>query len=177
MFTVQPAQQSGELSAQTQAAVEARGNPTIYNLDEIFGDVMFTPDGDTVFQKEDPNQLMISSAEVTNIATNASTPGTVAGEWNQVRMGGGVQTTQLTEAGKPALTMGPATTETKPVQPVSYDPSKPQKPHHLAFALSSKPKKKPSGSRSSDRSGKMSDEQKKERRYVTWHSLFIILFI
>jgi len=47
-----------ELSANAQAAVAMRGTPATLNLDDIFGDVMFTPEGDTVFlgEHQQPHQ-------------------------------------------------------------------------------------------------------------------------
>ena len=38
-----------QLSASTAAAVASRGTPATLNLDDIFGDCFFTPEGDAVF--------------------------------------------------------------------------------------------------------------------------------
>jgi len=47
--TVQPPTFLPPLSSQTQHAVSTRGTPASLNLDDIFGDCFFTPDGDAVF--------------------------------------------------------------------------------------------------------------------------------
>jgi hypothetical protein len=147
----------GGLSASTRAAVSARGDPATLNLDDIFGDVVFTPDGDTVFLSELGDEGHLNSGEGNNVANMASRP-TATGSYAPVRPGGGVYTTQLQDSGKPSLAMGDFTQETKAVP---YR-KKPQADHHLQYAA---PRKKSSASDASS-GGKMSEQQKVERRYV-----------
>jgi hypothetical protein len=82
--------QAPTFSAATQHAVATRGTPATLNLDDIFGDCFFTPEGDAVFLSEqanyDPNsnnmgmssgdnQSFIQlSGEGTQISNNASKP-------------------------------------------------------------------------------------------------------
>jgi hypothetical protein len=144
----------GGLSASTRAAVSAQGNPATLNLDDIFGDVVFTPDGDTVFLSELGGDNGVNSGEGNNVANVASRQ-TGSGSYAAVRAGGGVNTTQLEENGKPSLAMGDFAGESKAVP---YR-KKPQAEHHLQYAA---PRKKSSASDAS--SGKMSEQQKVERR-------------
>ena len=147
----------GHLSAAAQAAVAAHGTPATLNLDDIFGDVMFTPDGETVFlseqQDEEAAVLPSNEKEVTYAASKAQ-----GDQFVPVPVGGGLYTTQLHEREKRALTMGAAAPDVKPTERVPFRKA-PQERHHLQYAA---PKKKPSSSRSSDR--KMSEQQKSERR-------------
>ena len=76
---------SKDLSASTQAAVAQR--TTTLNLDDIFGDVVFTPDGDTVFRSE--TEGLLQSGEGTNVAATASRP-TSNGNYAPVPHGGGL---------------------------------------------------------------------------------------
>lgn len=143
---------TSEMTASTQAAVAQRGTPATLNLDDIFGDVMFTPDGDTVFLSEEQEALGSGEKEVTTMASKMQ-----GDQYVQVQKGGGLYTTQLTEREKPALVMGAAgsapESESVPFQKT------PQQRHHLQYAMS---KKKSSSRSSQDR--KMSDQQKVERR-------------
>jgi hypothetical protein len=127
------------------------------NLDDIFGDVMFTPDGDTVFLSEQQAEgELLNSGEGTNVATMASKAGK-DGKYEQVQKGGGLYTTDLVDPSKAALTMGVSADGVQPTAAAPYKRT-PQAEHHLQYAA---PKKK-KGSRSSDR--KMSEAQKVERR-------------
>jgi hypothetical protein len=139
-----------DLSASAQAAVAQRGTPATLNLDDIFGDVMFTPDGDTVFLSEE-EALASGESQVTMMASKAH-----GGRFVPVNRGGGLYTTQLAEREKPALVMGSAAPGVMETGSVPYKKA-PQERHHLQYAL---PKKK--SSRSADR--KMSEQQKVERR-------------
>lgn len=154
------------LSATTQAAVAQRGTPSTLNLDDIFGDVMFTPDGDTVFLSEDQDALASGEQHVTTQASKiVTTTQHNAVDQNQqqqhaipVQNGGGLYTTQLHDASKPARAMGTMVAGmTKTTTPVPYKEA-PQQRHHLQYASMSKKK----SSRSSER--KMSEQQKNERR-------------
>lgn len=143
---------TSHLSHGTQAAVAQRGNPSTLNLDDIFGDVMFTPDGDTVFLSEEQEALASGEKETTTMASKAQ-----GDHFVQVNKGGGLYTTQLHEREKPALTMGSAASDVQSTPSVPFKKS-PQERHHVQYATKKK------SSRSGDR--KMSEQQKVERRYV-----------
>uniref|UniRef100_A0A7R9WT84 LOV domain-containing protein n=1 Tax=Craspedostauros australis TaxID=1486917 RepID=A0A7R9WT84_9STRA len=144
---------STDLSGPTAAAVAQRGTPATLNLDDIFGDVMFTPDGDTVFMSEDGAQGTVLNSGEREVSTMARKRN--GDRYIAVQRGGGVQTTQLLDNTKPSLVMGTAD-GAGPTQSVPFRKA-PQQRHHLQYAM---PKKK--SSRSSDR--KMSEAQKNERR-------------
>ena len=147
----QPVFTASDLSASAQAAVAQRGTPATLNLDDIFGDVMFTPDGDTVFLSEEQDALPSGEKQLTTMASKQR-----GDKYVQVQKGGGLYTTQLTDREKPALTMGQAGAGVRETTAVPYKKA-PQERHHLQYAM---PKKK--SSRSSAR--KMSEQQKVERR-------------
>ena len=140
---------SSDLSATAQAAVASRGTPATLNLDDIFGDVMFTPEGDTVFLSEEQDVLNSGEKEVATMASKKK-----GDQFVQSKVAGGLHATQLAQTGKLSTVMGGA----EGVEPTARVPYKkaPQERHHLQYAMS---KKK---SRSSDR--KMSEQQKVERR-------------
>ena len=120
------------------------------NLDDIFGDVMFTPDGDTVFMSEEQDALGSGEAQVSTMARKLK-----GNEFVPVEQGGGLMTTQLAEREKPSLTMGRNTSGTQPTPAVPFKKA-PQERNHLQYAM---PKKK-----SSRGDRKMSEQQKSERR-------------
>jgi len=146
---------SGGSSSQQRAAA-SRGNPAI-NLDDIFGDVAFTPDGDTVFLSEEKDEEgVLNSGEGANVANYASRQDE-SGNFVAASQGGGLYTTNLADSSKPSLVMGAAgSAQQSKAVPFRHTP---QASHHLQYAH----KKKKSSSRS-DR--KMSEQQKVERRYV-----------
>ena len=146
MFTAQ------DLSASTQQAVAQRGTPATLNLDDIFGDVMFNPDGDTVFLSEEQDALASGEKELTTMASKVR-----GNRYVQVDKGGGLYTTQLMDRDKPALVMGAPVSGLQTTAAAPYKKA-PQERHHLQYAL---PKIK-RGGRGSDR--KMSEQQKVERR-------------
>lgn len=158
------------LSTSASAAVAQRGTPATLNLDDIFGDVFFTPDGDTVFMGEQEGGEVLPSGE-REVANVASKP---QGQmFVPVPQAGGIQTTNQLLPGQPSLSMGPAT---GPVSAVPYA-QPPQQSHHMQFAMTSmaasqqqqqkKNRSMSASSRSAER--KMSEQQKVERRYVsTW---------
>lgn len=165
------------MSASTTAAVAQRGTPATLNLDDIFGDVFFTPDGDTVFMGEqEEEQTVLPSGEKDNVAPVASKP--QGQTFVPVPQAGGLHTTNLDKPGERALSMGP-TGQAAPTPAVPFQ-QPPQQSHHMQFAMpnapvapplpSQPPKPKRSrtsstgSSRPSDR--KMSEQQKVERRYV-----------
>jgi hypothetical protein len=137
----------------------SKSNAAQLNLDDIFGDVVFTPDGDTVFlseQKDDDEDGLLNSGEGATYSTMAS-KATADGQFVPVQQGGGLYTTNLYDNSKEALTMGSAEQGGQTTAPVPFKHA-PQAAHHLQYAA---PKKKKSSSRS-DR--KMSEQQKSERR-------------
>ena len=150
---------TSNLSATTQAAVAQRGTPSTLNLDDIFGDVMFTPDGDTVFLSEEQDALASGEQQVTTQASKIASHGDQQQQQAiPVQRGGGYYTTQLHDSTKTARTMGtmvPGVTKTTAAVPFKEAP---QQRHHLQYASMSKKK----SSRSSER--KMSEHQKNERR-------------
>ena len=143
---------TSDLSATTQAAVAQRGTPSTLNLDDIFGDVMFTPDGDTVFLSEEQDALGSGEQQVTTQATKIQGEQAVP-----VPRGGGLYTTQLHDSSKKARTMGTVVPGLKTTAAVPFKEA-PQQRHHIQYATTSKKK----SSRSSER--KMSEQQKNERR-------------
>ena len=142
---------AADMSASTQQAVAQKGTPATLNLDDIFGDVMFTPDGDTVFLSEEQDVMNSAESQVTNMASKKR-----GDQFVQVNQGGGLYTTQLMEHGKVSTTMGTADKASAKTAAVPFKKA-PQERHHLQYANKKK-------SRSSDR--KMSEQQKTERRYV-----------
>lgn len=146
------------MSQQVQQAVAQRGNPSTLNLDDIFGDVMFTPDGDTVFlsEQQDAGNLQ-NSGEGENPHIYASKQ--QGGQYIPVQAGGGLATTNLSDPSKPSLVMGQAPQPQVPTSQAVPWKKAPQERHHLQYAA---PKRK----RSSRSDRKMSDQQKTDRRYV-----------
>jgi hypothetical protein len=119
------------------------------NLDDIFGDVVFTPDGDTVFLSEEPDEILNSGEkEVTLMASKPKEDGQFA----PVQKGGGLYTTNLHDGQKASLTMGAAGDNVQATELVPFKQA-PQKGHHLQYAA---PKKKSKG--------KKSEEQQSDRR-------------
>lgn len=155
------------LSSSASAAVAQRGTPATLNLDDIFGDVYFTPDGDTVFMGEQEGREVLASGE-RDVANVASKP--QGQTFVPVPQAGGIQTTNQLLPGQPSLSMGPAT---GPVATVPFA-HPPQQSHHMQFATSAmvpspqqqkKNRSLSASSRSAER--KMSEQQKVERRYVS----------
>ena len=155
--------QRAELSASAQAAIAAKGDPATLNLDDIFGDVVFTPDGDTVFLSEQAGLGgAINSGEGETVKMGASKA--TASGFAVVAQGGGLATTQLGKTGLPALVMGTAAAGTAPTSHVPFK-HKPQAEHHLEYVAAKKKQKvsvAASGGSGGDR--KMSEQQKVERR-------------
>lgn len=131
------------------------GTAAKLNLDDIFGDVVFTPDGDTVFLSEEKNsdEGILNSGEGADFKIVASKMN--GDEFVPVNAGGGVETTQLLDSSKPALVMGSADGQAVPTEQAVPWMAAPQKGHHLQYAA---PKKKKKGDR------KMNEQQKAERR-------------
>lgn len=161
------------LSASASAAVAQRGTPATLNLDDIFGDVFFTPEGDTVFMGEQQEeQTVLPSGEKGIVASVASKPQGQA--FVPVPQAGGLHTTNLDKPGERALSMGPSG-QAAPTPAVPFQ-QPPQQSHHMQFAMPNAPvvsapapAKKRSRSTSSTGSSrpsdrKMSEQQKVERR-------------
>lgn len=153
---------SKDLSASTQAALAQRGNPSTLNLDDIFGDVVFTPDGETMFKSEIQGGLT-QSGEGVKVAAVASRP-TANGGYAPVPQGGGLYTTHLADPTKMASAMGKAG-EAQATAPVPFQQT-PQAMHHLQFAAPNNPKKRKASDAARPGDRKMSEQQKVERRYV-----------
>lgn len=132
---------------------QQRGTPATLNLDDIFGDVMFTPDGDTVFLSEEQEALASGEKEISTMARKVQ-----GDRYVPVQRGGGLYTTQLHEREKAATTMG-AAGNAPSYQSVPFKKN-PQERHHLQYAMSSKSKKGRSGGSTRG----MSEQQKSERR-------------
>lgn len=147
------------LSAAAEAAVRARGTPATLNLDDIFGDCFFTPEGDTVFLGDQPaevRQAVVSSAEapggVASVASRAAAAqpaaAAAAPRYVPVPLAGGIATTGLDRPGAAATVMGsaPGTAVPAPAAPAAAAAAPaappasvgfaqpPQRRHHLPFA-------------------------------------------
>lgn len=144
------------LSVSTSAAVQARGTPSTLNLDDIFGDCFFTPEGEAIFLSENPqlqqqvqqqqhvnqqqqqnhqqHQLaqgaLLASGEAAP-SQNASRPSGAVG-YAPVPQGGGIVTTGLHKPKSVATAMGSATGNAAP--PAVPFAQAPQRPHHLQYA-------------------------------------------
>jgi hypothetical protein len=105
------------------------------NIDDVFGEIAFTPDGDLEVKDDE----IKTSGEGSKFATVASRV-TDKGDFQPVQQGGGLYTTQLHEGSKPALAMGSAEGAT-PTAAVPYRKA-PQADHQLEFAAAKKDKKK-----------------------------------
>lgn len=123
------------------------------NLDDIFGDVVFTPDGDTVFLSEEKDDGGLMGSGEKEVANMASRP-TADGSYAPVSMGGGLYTTALAETGQRSSAMGRAG-DSRQAEAVPYKKA-PQARNHLQYAAPKKKKK--------SKSGKVDDAQKEERR-------------
>jgi len=153
------------LSASASAAIAARGTPATLNLDDIFGDVLFTPDGDTVFLNDQPESVrseILGSGEAV-ISNHASRQD--GKKFVPVAMATGIAGTQLDKPGMPSTVM--IGTATSPAAQVGFK-QPPQQRHHLQYASAPVMKKRSrrSGGSSSSSERKMSEQQKVERRYV-----------
>mmetsp|Transcript_28786 Transcript_28786/g.52091 ORF Transcript_28786/g.52091 Transcript_28786/m.52091 type:complete len:457 (-) Transcript_28786:77-1447(-) len=147
------------LSASASAAVQARGTPSTLNLDDIFGDCFFTPEGEAIFLSENPqlqqqvqqqqqlNQqqqqhqqqaqqqqllqgALLASGEAAP-SQNASRPAGGAG-YAPVPQAGGIVTTGLHKPNASATVMGNVSGNAAP--PAVPLAQAPQRPHHLQYA-------------------------------------------
>lgn len=152
----------------TQHAVQTRGTPATLNLDDIFGDCFFTPEGDQIFlsENQDSNDGDIQTSGESIISTNASKPIVNNGGSQQyvpVPYAGGISTTGLN--GRASI-MGPAQNNGNDPKILPMQQQPPQQRHHLQYAMVSTARKKVPVPQSSTRDRKMSDQQKSERRYA-----------
>jgi hypothetical protein len=133
-----------------------RGGGSVLNLDDIFGDVVFTPEGDTVFLSEQQTEedALWNSGEGGTVATMASKP-TADGQYKAVDQGGGLYTTHLSDSGAISSTMGKVT-DGKRTASVPYKKA-PQSRNHLEYAA---PKKK----KRSKKDKNMSESEKADKR-------------
>jgi len=147
-----------QLSASTAAAVASRGTPATLNLDDIFGDCFFTPEGDAVFLGDQAGGGaegsqgggVVASAEAvpTRMASRpapaggggAAAPGAggTSGNYVPVSYGGGISTTGLDNPSQAKSTvMGAAAPSAAgaapPPKPVPFV-QPPQQRHHLQYA-------------------------------------------
>lgn len=152
-----------QLSASTAAAVASRGTPATLNLDDIFGDCFFTPEGDAVFlgdqaeggaEGSQGGGGVVASAEAvpTRMASRpapdaAAAPapaapaggGTAPSSYVPVSYGGGISTTGLDNPSQSKSTvMGAATAPSAAgvapaPKPVPFV-QPPQQRHHLQYA-------------------------------------------
>jgi len=125
------------------------------NLDDIFGDVAFTPDGDTVFLSEDKDEEpLVNSSEGDRISRMARKQAR-DGHFESVARGGGLYTTQLYDPSKRSLVHGSAAPGLKESPVVPYK-EKPQKQNQVQYVV---PKKK--------KNRNVSEADKNARRYVS----------
>jgi hypothetical protein len=150
------------LSAATAQALQAGKANVNFNLDEIFGDCFFTPDGETVFLNADDQVSFVPSNE-SNPAAVASRLDPNTNAFIPIPFAGGITTTHLDQPGAKASVMGPAVDQSKMLTKTSVAPAP---SHHMGFVTTSTllDSKKKRRQRPGER--KMSDQQKVERRYA-----------
>ena len=144
------------LSSAAQHAIATRGTPSTLNLQEIFGDCFFTPDGDAVFLTEEDesmkdNYQMSGEVAWTNYAsrpvagggggvpsqsTSSSSQQLLQQQQKQfapVPIAGGIATTGLSDPKARATVMGTAPNGgASSVSVPIVNP--PQQKHHIQFA-------------------------------------------
>lgn len=133
--------------AASSSMQQQRGTPGGLNLDDIFGDCFFTPEGEAIFLSENPQlqqQLVqqqealqaeqqklsfLTSGETNGVAQNASII-TTGGGFALVPPGGGIVTTGLHEPKASSTVMGAGVPP-----PAAPFVQAPQRPHHLQYAF------------------------------------------
>ena len=135
------------LSASAAAAVQSRGTPSTLNIDDIFGDCFFTPEGEAVFLSENPQMQQVQQAQQqlnqqqlaqgSILASCESAPAQIASRPTQtgfvnVPQAGGIVTTGLHKPKTAATVMGNNIGGAAPSQ-VPFAQA-PQRPHHLQYA-------------------------------------------
>lgn len=116
------------------------------NLDDIFGDVMFTPEGDTVFLSEEKDEELLNSGEGDNYQIYASKQD--GDKFVPYKAGGGLDTTNLADPSKESLVMGAKEGAGVPTAQAVPWKKPPQEKNHLQYAA---PKKKKKGKDGKDR--------------------------
>lgn len=142
------------LSASNSTAGQTLGTPATLNLDDIFGDCFFTPDGDAIFLSENPqlqqqvqhnqqqhvqqqqqqqqiSQVSFLSSGEAAPSQNACRPTAGAG-FAPVPQAGGIVTTGLHKPNAAVTIMGNFTGNAAP--PAAPFAQAPQRPHHLQYA-------------------------------------------
>mmetsp|Transcript_20910 Transcript_20910/g.38005 ORF Transcript_20910/g.38005 Transcript_20910/m.38005 type:complete len:457 (+) Transcript_20910:85-1455(+) len=147
------------LSASTSVAVQTRGTPSTLNLDDIFGDCFFTPEGEAIFLSENPqlqqqvqqqqqlNQQQQQQQQVQQqqqelsqgalLASGEAAPSQNASRptgtgFAPVPQAGGIVTTGLHKPKAAVTVMGNASGNAAP--PAVPFAQAPQRPHHLQYA-------------------------------------------
>ena len=141
------------LSANASVAVQSRGTPSTLNLDDIFGDCFFTPEGEAIFLSENPQlqqqvqqqqqlnqqqQDLLQQAQGTLLASGESAPSHNAsrpagGGYAPVPQAGGIVTTGLHKPKAAATVMGNVSVSAT-APPAAPFAQAPQRPHHLQYA-------------------------------------------
>ena len=135
------------MSAGAAQAVASRGTPATLNLDDIFGDCFFTPEGDTVFMGDDgpgggvgggvggggPGLVGSGEPAPTRVASRPTGGGGGGASFSPVGFGGGISTTGLDRTdGTRATVMGAAGEGGAPYGQQVPQPQ--QQRHHMQFA-------------------------------------------
>jgi len=160
------------LSNAAATAIATRGTPATLNLDDIFGDCFFTPEGETVFLSDQPESDQYIASTESNpsyIASRVTDQGTAV----PIHHGGGVDTTNLNNPGQLASVMG-APQGQIPHQMANMNANA-QQDHHMGFISTSNVGGATAGGAGANGKGKkrrqrpgqerkMSEQQKTERR-------------
>jgi len=152
------------LSVATAQALQAGKANVNFNLDEIFGDCFFTPDGETVFLNADDQVSFVPSNE-SNPTAVASRIDPNTNSFIPIPFAGGITTTHLDQPGAKASVMGPAVDKQDQSKMLAKTPVVPAPSHHMGFVATTSnlfDSKKKRRQRPGER--KMSDQQKVERR-------------
>ncbi|KAL7476575.1 hypothetical protein ACHAW6_002428 [Cyclotella cf. meneghiniana] len=146
------------MSASATAAVQTRGTPSTLNLDDIFGDCFFTPEGEAIFLSENPQMQQQVQQQQQQMQVNQQQQFSQAGllpsgesvptqnasrfantGFTPVPQAGGIVTTGLHKPKAPATVManlppgGSGSQQQLPPQ-VPFAQA-PQRPHHLQYAF------------------------------------------
>lgn len=127
------------------------------NLDDIFNDVMFTPEGDTILLSEEKDADMLNSGEGGDFKIVASKK--IGDGFQAVNAGGGLDTTNLSDPSKEALTMGEAGVKAVPTKQAVPFKEAPQKKNQLEYAA---PKKKKKGEKKKSKEDAKKSRQRKK---------------
>jgi PAS domain S-box-containing protein len=150
---------SGKSSSKSRSSKKSKNLalPAL-NIDDVFGEIAFTPDGEL----EVKDELEIKSGEGRAVKTMASKV-TNDGEFCAVAAGGGLYTTQLHQGDKPSLAMGAADGAAPSTSSVPYRKA-PQADHQLEYAAPKKDKKK--SSKDKDKSEKDAKRSKIRKKFL-----------